>query len=53
VPDFKRQRNGRVHGEVRAVGEELWKSLATTAARLARQGAAGTIPARAAEALRG
>lgn len=37
---------------VRAVGEELWKSLATTAARLARQGAAGTLPARAAEALR-
>jgi len=36
---------------IRAVGEELWKSLAATAARLARQGASGTLPARAAEAL--
>jgi len=37
---------------IRAVGEELWKSLAATAARLARQSAAGTLSRGAAEALR-
>ena len=37
---------------VRAVGEELWKSLAAAAARLARQGAANALPAKSAEALR-
>jgi HK97 gp10 family phage protein len=37
---------------VRAVGEELWKSLAATAARLARQGSVGTLSKSATEALR-
>ncbi len=37
---------------VRAVGEELWKSLEATAARLSRQAVSGSISPRAAEALR-
>jgi HK97 gp10 family phage protein len=37
---------------VRAVGEELWKSLEATAARLARQASAGTLSRAASDALR-
>ncbi|MCC6741674.1 MAG: hypothetical protein IT452_21730, partial [Planctomycetia bacterium] len=37
---------------VQLAGEELWKSIAATARRLARQAEAGTISRNAAEALR-
>lgn len=37
---------------VQLAGEELWKSIAATARRLARQAEAGTISRKAAEALR-
>jgi hypothetical protein len=37
---------------VQLAGEELWKSIAATARRLARQAEAGTLGRRASEALR-